>query len=83
MTSPSGAPRMGPESPYPPERPRTNRAALLVIRAWRDDPAEPSMRARITEVANLDAPEEIVRSASTREELHTALDQWLDRLVGP
>jgi hypothetical protein len=61
--------------------PPSDRAGLLLIRAWREDPAEPSLRARITEIADLESPEEVVRSAGTREELHAALDRWLDRLL--
>jgi hypothetical protein len=53
----------------------------MLIRAWSEDPAEPSLRARITEIADLEYPEEVVRSAGTREELHAALDRWLDRLL--
>jgi hypothetical protein len=53
----------------------------MLIRAWSEGPAEPSLRARITEIADLEYPEEVVRSAGTREELHAALDRWLDRLL--
>ncbi len=80
MTPPSS--RLGPmPSPTPDDRPR-NRAALLVIRAWVEDPAEPSLRAQIREVANVDDPEEVVQFASTREELHAVLDRWLNDLLG-
>ena len=71
-----------PLPPHPPADPPGNRSALLVIRAWREDAAEDSLRARITEIPNLDAAYEVVRLASTREELHAALDRWLDRLLG-
>lgn len=79
--TPIGFSRFGPMSSPAPAIPPTNQAALLVIRAWREAPTEPSFRARITEVPNLDAPEELVQLASTRGELHAALDRWLDRLI--
>lgn len=64
-----------------PVEPPGNHAALLVIRAWREGASESTLRAQVTEVANLDAPDEIVHRASTRADLHAALDRWLDRLL--
>ena len=66
-----------------PADPPSSRAALLLIRAWIEEPAESALRARITEIADIDAADEIIRLASTRDELHAMLDRWLDRLVGP
>lgn len=81
MTPSPGIFSLGPmPSPTPADRPR-NRAALLVIRAWIEDPTEPSLRAQIREVANVDDPEEVVQFASTREELHAVLDRWLNDLL--
>lgn len=63
-------------------RPPNNHAALLVIRAWREDQREPALRAQVTEIANLDDPHKAVHRATTRTELHELLDQLLDRLLG-
>ena len=71
----------GPIRPAVSTRPPGDRAGLLVVRAWREDQAEPSLRARITEIADLESPEEVIRSVGTREELHAVLDRWLDRLL--
>lgn len=60
----------------------TNRVALLVIRAWSEDGEEPSLRARILEVPDLEAAEERVSMTSRREELHAIVDRWLDDLRG-
>lgn len=81
MTPPPGIFSLGPMPPQTSADPPRDRAGLLVVRAWREDPAEPSLRARITEIADLESPEEVVRLAGTREELHAALDRWLDRLL--
>jgi hypothetical protein len=66
-----------------PTDPPSSRAALLLIRAWIEDPTGSSLRARVTEIDDIDAAAEIIRLASTRDELHATLDRWLDRLVGP
>lgn len=79
--TPPGISSPGPMRPNTSADPPRDRAGLLVIQAWREDPAEPSLRARITEIADLESPEEVVRSAGTREELHAVLDRWLDRLL--
>jgi hypothetical protein len=55
------------------------RAALLVVRAWREESGE--LRVRITEVPDLAMPAERVSLAGTRDELHSALDRWLDHLL--
>lgn len=82
MTLSSGRFRPGSTPSHNSADPPSNRSALLVIRAWREDGAEDSLRARITEIPNLDTPYEVVRLASTREDLHSVLDRWLDRLLG-
>jgi len=81
MTPPPGISSPEPIPPHTSADPPKDRAGLMLIRAWSEDPAEPSLRARITEIADLEYPEEVVRSAGTREELHAALDRWLDRLL--
>jgi hypothetical protein len=79
--APPGGPTLGSMSVDVPAPAPSNHAALLVIRAWREDPSEVTLRARITEVADLDYPQEIVYQAGTRAELHRILDRWLDRLL--
>lgn len=80
MTPGSGVSKLEPMPPDEPARTPSNHAALLLIRAWREDPSESSLRAQVTEVANLDAPQEVVHRLGTRAELHALLDRWLDRL---
>ena len=74
-------PKLGAMPADAPARPPSNHAALLVIRAWREDPSEFTLRAQVTEVADLADPGEVVRRATTRAELHDVLDRWLDRLL--
>lgn len=58
----------------------STRVALLVIRAWCEDDGEPSLRARILEIPDLEAPKERVSMTGRREELHAIIDRWLDNL---
>lgn len=60
----------------------SNTVALLVIRAWREDEQGPSIRARIVEIPDLEAPQERVLTTSRREEVHAIVDRWLDSLCG-
>ena len=81
MTPPPETSRPGPMGPHTSADPPRDRAGLLVVRAWHEDGAEKSLRARITEIGDLESPEEVIRYAGSREELHAVLDRWLDRLV--
>lgn len=74
---------LGPIASHTPADPPSDQSAVLVIRAWREESAEDSLRARITAIADLDAPDEVVLLVRTRQDLHAVLDQWLDRLLGP
>lgn len=64
---------------------RRRGAAVLVVRAWRDETQEPSFRARVMQVFDVspdESLEEVLSSesvvhCSTPGELAKALDDWL------
>jgi hypothetical protein len=50
-------------------------AGVIVVRAWIEDGV--GLRARITSSADVDAPEVERRPATSEEEIHEAVREWL------
>jgi len=61
--------------------PSRERTALLVIRAWIETNSETQLRARITQTADLNGRKEISTAAATRDDIASAVTEWLDRLL--
>ncbi len=60
----------------------SERTGLLVIRAWVETNGEPRLRARITQTADLSGRKETSTVAATRDDIASAVTEWLDRLLG-
>ena len=51
------------------------RAGVIVVRAWVEDGV--GLRARITSSPDVDSPEVERRPATSEEEIHAAVQEWL------
>ena len=51
------------------------RTAILVLRVWGN--ARDGLRARITQLADLDDTSELITTAKSPEEIHAAVATWL------
>ncbi len=59
------------------------RAAVLVIRAWREAGADPAdVRARLTQTVDADAPGWEERAAAGEDEILAAVRDWLRDFAG-
>jgi hypothetical protein len=57
------------------------KTGVLIVRIWADDAAPSGFRARIIETLDIAVPEEVLRAASTSDEICEALRDWLTRFV--
>jgi hypothetical protein len=58
------------------------RTAVLVVRAWVEEAGEePELRARITRTADVSAARAVQTAAASREEILSAVDEWLRAIV--
>jgi hypothetical protein len=58
------------------------RTAVLVIRAWLEEIEEDALRARITQSLDVSSPETSETQAASKEEILTAVEEWLRAFVG-
>jgi hypothetical protein len=55
--------------------------AVLIVRAWLEDGTETPLRARIIHTLDVTGHGEILTAVATQEEIHAAVQTWLDAFM--
>jgi hypothetical protein len=58
-----------------------DKTAVMVVRAWLEGGQTDQLRARITQSLDIAAPDEVVSTASTIDQVCTMVRSWLEAFI--
>ena len=61
--------------------PSAEKTAVMVVRAWLEHDQTGQLRARVTQSLDIAAPDELVSTASTIDQVCTIVRSWLEAFI--